>query len=173
MFESLDGQDLTDLASGLREKSVHAGQLLFAEGDKGDAMYIVAEGLVNIHLPGDGSTRVSLADLSMGAYFGEVALFDDKPRSASALAQIDTVLLELGRDVLTRYLERRPRAAMAILRTMSERLRQTNAMLGERAARNVIEEFERGLGWTDRLADKVAELNLSNCWTTGRSQCRS
>ena len=161
MFESLDGQDLTDLASGLREKSVHAGQLLFAEGDKGDAMYIVAEGLVNIHLPGDGSTRVSLADLSMGAYFGEVALFDDKPRSASALAQIDTVLLELGRDVLTRYLERRPRAAMAILRTMSERLRQTNAMLGERAARNVIEEFERGLGWTDRLADKVAELNGS------------
>jgi CRP/FNR family cyclic AMP-dependent transcriptional regulator len=108
-------------------------------------MYIVAEGLVNIHLPGDPATRVSLADLSVGAHFGEVALFDDKPRSASAQAQTPTVLLELGRDVLTAYLEKRPRAAMAILRTMSERLRQTNAMLSERAARNVIEEFEKGL----------------------------
>jgi len=116
---------------------------------------------VNIHLPGDPATRVSLADLGVGKYFGELALFDDKPRSASAQAKTGTVLLGLGRDVLTRYLERRPRAAMAILRTMADRLRQTNAMLSERAARNVIEEFEKGLSWADRLADKVAELNGS------------
>lgn len=50
---------------------------------------------------------------------------------------------------------------MAILRTMNERLRQTNAMLTERVAKNVIEEFEKGLSWADRLADKVAELNGS------------
>ncbi len=161
MFESLGDQDIEELASGLTERRLHAGELLFEAGDPGNAMYIVAEGLVNIHLPGDPATRVSLADLSVGAYFGEVALFDDKPRSASALAQTPTVLLELGRDVLTAYLEKRPRAAMAILRTMSERLRQTNAMLSERAARNVIEEFEKGLSWADRLADKVAELNGS------------
>ncbi len=161
MFESLGDQDLEELASGLTERRLAAGELLFEAGDAGNAMYLVAEGTVNIHLPGDQATRVSLADLSVGAYFGEVALFDDKPRSASAQAQTPTVLLELGRDVLTAYLEKRPRAAMAILRTMSERLRQTNAMLSERAARNVIEEFERGLGWADRLADRVAELNGS------------
>lgn len=161
MFEGLDDQDVEELASELQERRLAAEQLLFEAGDAGDTMYIVAEGVVNIHLPGDPATRVSLADLSTGKYFGEVALFDDKPRSASAQAKTDTVLLELGRDVLTRYLERRPRAAMAILRTMADRLRQTNAMLSERAARNVIEEFEKGLSWADRLADKVAELNGS------------
>ena len=50
---------------------------------------------------------------------------------------------------------------MAILRTMSERLRETNTMLSARAARNVDEEFEKNLSWSDRLADVVAELNGS------------
>jgi uncharacterized membrane protein len=163
MFEGLDDQDLHELAAELSERRLLAGQTVFNAGDVGSSMYIVAEGVVNIYLPGDSATRVSLADLMPGKYFGEVALFDDKPRSASALAVTDALLLALGRDVLTRYLERRPRAAMGILRTMAERLRQTNAMLSERAARNVIEEFEKGLGWADRLADKVAELNGS--WT--------
>ncbi len=163
MFEGLDDQDIEDLASELKERRFGSGQIVFEAGDAGDTMYLVAEGVVNIHLPGDPATRVSLADLSVGKYFGEVALFDDKPRSASAQAKAETVLLELRRDVLTAYLERRPRAAMAILRTMADRLRQTNAMLSERAARNVIEEFEKGMGWADRLADRVAELNGS--WT--------
>src|SRR5205807_1033025 len=65
------------------------------------------------------------------------------------------------------YLERRPRAAMAILRTMAERLRETNAMLSERAAKNVVEEFEKNLSWSDRLADKVAELNGSWAFIIG------
>lgn len=161
MFEGLDEQDLNELACELQERHFSAGQMIFEEGEQAEAMFIVAEGFVNIYLPGDPATRVSLADLDAGKYFGEVALFDDKPRSASAQAQTDTVLLELGRATLTAYLERRPAAAMAIVRTMAERLRQTNAMLSERAARNVIEEFERGLSWADRLADKVAELNGS------------
>jgi uncharacterized membrane protein len=65
---------------------------------------------------------------------------------------------------------------MAILRTMAERLRETNAMLSERAAKNVVKEFEENLDWRDRLADRVAELNgswtfilgllgLTVCWT--------
>jgi uncharacterized membrane protein len=72
-------------------------------------------------------------------------------------------LLELSRDTLSNYLERRPRAAMAILRTMAERLRETNAMLSERAAKNVVKEIEENLDWRDKLADRVAELNGS--WT--------
>jgi uncharacterized membrane protein len=163
MFEGLEEQDLEDLASELTERRFFAAQTIFNQGDEADAMFIVVDGSVNIFLPGDSAARVSLADLTAGKYFGEIALFDEKPRSASAIAITDTTMLELGRSVLTGYLERRPRAAMAILKIMSERLRQTNAMLSERAARNVIEEFEKGLTWADRLADKVAEMNGS--WT--------
>ena len=163
MFEGLAEDDLQLLAASVTAKPYTAGQMIFHQGDRGGEMYIVAEGHVNIHLPGEGSRRVSLKDIARGEYFGELALFDDKPRSASALATTNAVLLELSRDTLSKYLERRPRAAMAILRTMAERLRETNAMLSERAAKNVVKEIEANLDWRDRLADRVAELNGS--WT--------
>ena len=161
MFEGLAQEDLDHLANTLVERRLKGGQMIFDQGDRGSEMYIIALGHVNIHLPGENSRRVSLKDITVGEYFGELALFDEKPRSASALATTDAVLLELSRETLSGYLERRPRAAMAILRTMAERLRETNAMLSERAAKNVVEEIERHLSWRDRLADRVAEFNGS------------
>jgi len=163
LFEGLADDDLRALAAKVTTKAFAAGHMVFNQGDAGSEMYIVADGHVNIHLPGDGSQRVSLKDIARGEYFGELALFDDKARSASALATTDAALLVLTRDVLSTYLEARPRASMAILRTMAERLRETNTMLSERAAKNVVKELEQNLRWQDRLADKVAELNGS--WT--------
>jgi CRP/FNR family transcriptional regulator, cyclic AMP receptor protein len=167
MFEGLADDDLRLLAASVTPRPYAAGQLIFNQGDAGSEMYIVARGHVNIHLPGDGSRRVSLKDITRGEYFGELALFDDKPRSASALATTDAVLLELSRGTLSTYLERRPRAAMAILRTMAERLRETNAMLSERAAKNVVKEIEDNLSWSNRLADRVAALNGSWSFIVG------
>src|SRR5450432_1024936 len=167
MFQGLSEEDLGALSSTLVERNFAAGQAIMAQGDTGSEMYIVATGHVNIFLPGESSRRVSLKDIARGEYFGELALFDDKPRSASALATTDAVLLALTRETLTSYLGDRPRAAMAILHTMAERLRETNAMLSERAAKNVVEEFEKNLKWTDRLADKVAELNGSWAFIIG------
>jgi uncharacterized membrane protein len=161
MFEGLSQEDLDHLASTLVERRLRGGEMIFNQGDRGMEMFIIASGHVNIHLPGEQSRRVSLKDISVGEYFGELALFDDKPRSASALATTDALLLELSRETLSSYLERRPRAAMSILRTMADRLRETNAMLSERAAKNAVEEIEKHLSWSDRLADKVAEFNGS------------
>ena len=163
LFESLATDDLGILASRLVPRPFRAGQVIFNQGEPGDEMYIVADGQVNIYLPGEASRRVSLKDLARGEYFGELGLFDDKPRSASALATSDTVLLGLTRSMLAAYLETRPQAAMPILRTMADRLRETNSLLSQGAAKNVVEELERNLTWGDRLADKVAILNGS--WT--------
>lgn len=163
LFEGLGDEDLTALGHTLVERPFAAGKLVFSQGDAGASMYIVASGDVNIHLPGEDSSRISLKDVGRGEYFGELALFDEKPRSASAVATTDAVLLELSRGTLERYLDGRPRAAMAILRMMSDRLRETNALLSARAAKNVNVEFEKSLSFGDRLADKVAELNGS--WT--------
>ena len=124
-------------------------------------MFIVASGDINIHLPGEASHRVSLKDIGPGEYFGELALFDDKPRSASALATTDVVLFKLRRITLESYLEHRPGAAMAFLRTMTDYLRRTNALLSARVAKNVDEEFEKHLTFGDRLADATAALNGS------------
>ena len=161
MFEGLAQEDLDHLANTLVERRLKGGQMIFDQGDRGSEMYIVAQGHVNIHLPGENSRRVSLKDITVGEYFGELALFDDKPRSASALATTDALLLELSRETLSAYLDGRPRAAMAILRTMAERLRETNAMLSERAAKNAVEEIEKHLTWREKLSDRVAEFNGS------------
>ena len=161
MFEDLDADDLRALATSLIERRFAAGELIIKQGEIGTSMFIVAAGHVNIHLPGEASRRISLKDVSVGEYFGELALFDDKPRSASALATSDALLLELDRDTLSRYLAQRPGAAMTLLRTLAGRLRETNEMLSQRAARNTVEEIESKLTWSQRLADRVAELNGS------------
>jgi CRP/FNR family cyclic AMP-dependent transcriptional regulator len=167
IFEGLASEDLEALSRTLVERPFKAGEMIFHEGDPGTAMYIVAEGHVNIHLPGEASRRVSLKDLARGDFFGEIALFDDKPRSASALATTDARLLELRGDTLSSYLEGRPRAAMPILRMMVDRLRETNVLLSERAAKNSAREVEQAFGWGQRLADRVAELNGSWAFIIG------
>ncbi len=166
LFKGLSDDDLVALAGKLKPVRFTAGTMIFAMGDVGSSMYIIERGDINIHLPGEDSRRISLKDIARGEYFGELALFDEKPRSASALATTDTDLLELQRSTLADYLQTRPGAAMAILRTMGERLRETNRLLFERAAKNVDEEFDKNLSWGDRLADRVAELNGSWAFIT-------
>jgi uncharacterized membrane protein len=161
LFEGLTDEDLEELSRALQPRRFAAGTMVFDQGDTGTSMYIVESGDCNIHLPGDASRRISLKDIARGEYFGELALFDEMPRSASVLATTDTVLLELQRSTLEQFLGRRPQVALAILRTMSARLRETNTMLSARAAKNVDEEFERNLSWSDKLADNVAALNGS------------
>ncbi|HEY4240351.1 MAG TPA: DUF1003 domain-containing protein [Kofleriaceae bacterium] len=161
MFEELGADDVAELASSLTERRYKAGEMIMNLGDPGTAMFIVASGHVNIHLPGEASHRISLKDITVGEYFGEIALFDDKPRSASALATTDAVLLELERATLSNYLAKRPHAAMTLLRTLAGRLRETNDMLSQRAAKNAVQEVESNFTWSQKLADKVAELNGS------------
>lgn len=161
LFDGLSDEDLAALANELEMKTFAAGQKVFSQGDTGNAMFIVQDGSINIYLGDDTTSGVSLQDLGPGAYFGELSLFGKKPRSASARAVTDSVLLQLQHATIEAFLDRRPRAAMAILNTISERLRETNALLSARAARNVYAEIEQNLSWSDRLADEVAELNGS------------
>ncbi|HEX7839012.1 MAG TPA: DUF1003 domain-containing protein [Kofleriaceae bacterium] len=161
MFENLAPGDRQALAQSLVERRFAAGDVIMNLGDRGSSMFIVAEGHVNIYLPGEASRRISLKDITTGEHFGELALFDDKPRSASAVATTDATLLELDRDTLSRYLGQRPQGAMTLLRTLAGRLRATNEMLSQRAAKNVVAELESKLTWSQKLADRVASLNGS------------
>ena len=88
LFQGMSADDLTALAHSMVERRYQAGQIIFHQGEIGSSMYVVAHGHVNIHLPGEASRRISLKDISRGEFFGELALFDRGPRSASALARI-------------------------------------------------------------------------------------
>lgn len=102
-----------------------------------------------------------LKALGPGQVFGELSLFDDKPRSASVKALTASTLLVLTREDLIEHLGRSKAAAVVLLGELAERLRETNALLSQRAAANVVKEIEQSLTFGQRLADKVAELNGS------------
>jgi uncharacterized membrane protein len=162
LFDTLAAEDLEALAQRMTERQFKTGEMVFNKGDKGSSMYVVLSGGVQIFLPPNGEEpRVVLKDARTGEYFGELSLFDDKPRSASVEATVDTTLLELTRDDFGDHLSKSRNAAMAILAEMAERLRETNAMLSQRAAKDVVKELEENLTWSQRLADRVAELNGS------------
>jgi uncharacterized membrane protein len=163
MFEGLADADREALAQRLTQQSFKPEQIVFSKGERGHSMYIVLSGSVQIFLPPENKTDppVLIKDARTGEYFGELSLFDDKPRSASVKALVDTVLLELTRDEFGEHLGRSKTAAITILAEMAERLRQTNSLLSQRATKDVVKEIEENLTWGQRLADKVAELNGS------------
>jgi CRP/FNR family transcriptional regulator, cyclic AMP receptor protein len=161
LFESLSEADLEALAAQLFEKRYGAQEQVFARGSSGSSMYIVLSGATQIFIAEASSERVVLKEVRAGEYFGELALFDDKPRSASVEASTETVLLELTREVFVNHLAKSPPAAIAVLSEMASRLRETNALLSQRAAKDVVKEIEENLTFGQKLADRVADLNGS------------
>lgn len=105
-------------------QSFSQGQTIFRQGEPGDRMYIVAEGQVNIMMDGQ-----LLETVNSGGILGEMALIDDKPRSATAIARVDCVLTPIGRQHFLTLVERTPLFALQVMRVMAERLRRTNIRL--------------------------------------------
>ncbi|HUJ26072.1 MAG TPA: DUF1003 domain-containing protein [Myxococcales bacterium] len=168
LFKGLPQDARMMLAGRLVERRFRSGETVFNKGDRGNALFCVLAGKVTIYLPPEGNAdRVDLKEVNEGEHFGELALFDEKPRSASVEAKTDCVLLELDREVFISDIVRSESAVLAILSEMAVRLRDTNAMLSQRAARDVVKEFEESLSWTDKLADRVAELNGSWAFIAG------
>jgi CRP/FNR family transcriptional regulator, cyclic AMP receptor protein len=161
LFAGISRKDLIFLAQRVALHQYRAGEVIFNYGEIGSIMYIVVSGAVNIYLPGEASRRISLKDIARGEYFGELALFDNQPRSASALATTDIEVLELTQATLLYYIEHHPHVAIALLQTLSNRLRATSMLLSQRATKDMELEYESSLSWSDRIADKVASLNGS------------
>ena len=158
LFDDLSSEDIALLAANLKPQSYEAGQPICRKGEAGDSMFLVTDGVVTIFLPGEGGKNVVLKEVHKGQYFGELSLFDDKPRSASADATTDVQVLELERDTLARQIEKRPRIAIALLGELSERIRVTNELLSARAAQDVNKLIDEKSTLGDRVADRVAEV---------------
>lgn len=117
---------LRALAPGARRRAFAPGQVIFSAGDKGDGFYVVVSGRVQISaVVGPREARV-LASIGPGDFFGEMAVIDDAPRSATATAEVYTKTLFVGRRRLLALLERQPGLALSIIREFSARMRNLN-----------------------------------------------
>jgi len=105
-----------------------AGERIFAQGELGTEMFIIQEGEVQIVKTIGGETHL-LSTLEKGDFFGEMAVLDDVPRSADAVARTEVKLLVINGARFDDMLRRNPEIAVRIIRKYSKRLREANAML--------------------------------------------
>jgi len=96
---------------------------IFREGDRGDGLYVIKDGSVQIAHVHNGEVRYLFCTLNAGDVFGEMAVIEDRPRSATALAVTRTVLYFIPRDEMRRLLQRSPALAFNMLEMVSRRLR--------------------------------------------------
>ena len=128
LFADLSDDDLNWLLESAETVSLAAGSLLMQEGDPGDALYVLLDGEVKV-TKRSGQQEVVLAVRGSGEMIGEMSLLERVPRSASVYAGRDSRLLKIGQDVFKQLVSIRPSAALAALRTVTARLRNTQAML--------------------------------------------
>jgi len=131
IFKELRDDFLVRLASIMEELSFPARHTIFQKGEEGRSLYIVVKGQVRIHIGQQDMNR-----LGEGDAFGEMALFDSEPRSASVSTIDECECLVLTQQQLYEAVDETPGIAVNIIRLLSRRIRELNQRLAEEEAEN-------------------------------------
>ena len=128
LLADLSEEDLEQLYKMAETVSVPAGQFVLREGDAGDSLYVVLDGELEV-TKRQGGQEVLLSSYKPGQFFGEMALLEQAPRSASVRTLRESHLLVIDRAAFQTLLSCSPSAPFKILRTVTSRLRSTESML--------------------------------------------
>jgi signal transduction histidine kinase len=141
LFSTLDEEELDDLAESAELLQAREGEVLFHEGDDGTHLFVIASGRVRLSAAAEGGLEQPIALQGPRSAFGEMALLDGAPRSATAVAARATTLLRVGVRELERLFDRHPGAREKFLRRgvswVSSLLRSANARYWRRAGRSL------------------------------------
>jgi CRP-like cAMP-binding protein len=121
IFKELRDDFIVRLASVMNELSYPANYTIFRQGQEGRSLYILVSGRVKVHI---GDTK--LAEVDKGNYFGEMAVFDTQPRSASITTLESCECLELTQEQLYDAIEETPEIAVNVIRELSRLIRKLN-----------------------------------------------
>jgi cAMP-binding proteins - catabolite gene activator and regulatory subunit of cAMP-dependent protein kinases len=130
LFSGLDRIELQRFGELTREKFYPRGSVILFENDPGDSLFVVRQGRVKVVLIGEDGREVILGVLGVSEHFGELALIDDRPRSAHVIAMDDSHLLVLRREDFRRRVESSPAVAWSLLTELSRRLRRADEKIG-------------------------------------------
>lgn len=121
LFQDVEGSVLGALWPSFRERRLRAGDVLFRTGDQGEELFIIKEGGIVVSKPITGRVEQVLARLEPGEAFGEMSVFgDERHRSATCQAEVDTLLYSLDRDSLTRFIAGNPVTATRFFQQMAQ-----------------------------------------------------
>ena len=136
LFKNLSLDELFGIDRALEQRRVLAGETIYTEGSWGWHLYIIAEGKVQIVKELD-SERQEIKRLGTGAYFGEIALFDEAPRWDGAIALEDSILLCLEKKRFISLISQRPHIILEICRFLSKRLRETDKYMSAKKMQQI------------------------------------
>ena len=162
LFRNLPDEQIQALESAAERMLFQAGETIFHHGDPADWLYVVEEGAVDIVIPSEGE-EIVLASFAPGSFFGELGLFDQQPRNATARASADARLVAVPAQAISRMIDEYPGAARHFLRVVAQRLRAADEMLSRLQIRNPNEEMDERLTFGERIADAVSRFGGS--WT--------
>ena len=130
LFSELNFGAVKELAYLFSDRVFQGGETIFEENEPGDSLLVILSGEVRITQRADVSGEETLTVLKKGDFFGEMALLEDLPRSATAIAHSDTFIMEISRERFMRFVEKDPANGVKILitlaRSLSARLREAD-----------------------------------------------
>jgi len=129
LFAELAPDRLEQLAQLVRRRTYHRNETIFHKGDPGNGLYMITNGQVKVVLPSETGEEAVLAVLEAGDFFGELALFDGLPRSATVVTVQNAEVLLLHRDDFLEFVARNPETAIALFAVLSRRLRATDELI--------------------------------------------
>lgn len=130
LFAQMTLEQLDAINQLLHEEQYLQSETIFREGDVGDELYILVEGEVQV-FKSQGSDELVLSTMTDGSYFGEMAILDDEPRSASVRATRDARLLVLKGEQLKELIFQMPEIAFEIFKVLTSRIRKADRRLDE------------------------------------------
>ena len=145
LLARIDESDLKALVRHAEQRALSSGQLLFQRGDPGDGVFAVVSGHVKIYLEGTDGNEVVVAIRSTGDVLGELSLLDHHKRSASAAAMDKVQVLRISTEHFREWLMHHPDAAVALLRELAQRVRETTDQVAEIAILSIDTRIARRL----------------------------
>ncbi len=133
LFRPLNPGELQELRKAAQERNFADGAEIFKEGDTGDGVYVVKEGLVQISGTVGDNARKIFSKVQPGEVFGEMAVLENKPRSAGAVAEGATTVYFIPRDAMLKLVTGSPALTLELVREISHRLREFNRQYVEEA----------------------------------------
>ncbi len=149
LFNDLNAKQLQSISKDVQPRKFKQGDIIFREGDPGQVLYLVQSGQVRIYVNGlDGSETSVILFGRPGDMFGELAVIDGLPRSATAVALDETLLYTISRQSFRLHMQRFPQLALNFMKELTHRVRYNTRQMDSLASLPV----------SQRLARKLLEL---------------
>lgn len=160
LFSELTPDDLQLIASYGIERTYSKKDTVMHRGDESDGLYVIIEGRVKIFITGEHGSEVILRYEGPGEFFGELALIDKEPRSASVATVEDTRVAYISANNFERCAKDKPEIAVKLLRSTINRIRLLTDELADCALKNVYQRIKSKLIALAEVQDDVLTINL-------------